>query len=330
MVNISLVEFKTSRQTQEKPRMTNSWLANTNSSYGFITSTTTIQKTEVRDVTDKIAAGKYGLDTTFAIIYLYEFLEDPTSRSFLETYGGKLHNLSSANVTILTYFDEYVVSRWSNVQNRESIRPATRTDGVKAEILVQKLKKAYNINSLPALVIIKQDRNGNEESFVLDAGNYNIDELYNIFKEIIDIINDHCEEDFSVIKNSIQDNTTEIDNGNYFNDYNTELFIDNLLYENNLRKCDLAAELGVDVKTLYNKRKNNSFTREECLYIGVRYCVPIEQLNRFLMSNRFAPLAFDGGDGIIRRAISNKDDVYDVNELLISNGCKAIIKEPRE
>ena len=330
MVDISLIEFKTVRQPQGKPQVTNSWLTNTNSSFGFITSTTTIQKTEVRDVTDKIAAGKYGLDTTYAIIYLYDFLEDPTSRSFLSTYGGKLHNISSANVTILTYFDEYVVSQWNNVQQRGKIQPSIKKDKVKAEILVQKLKSAYNINSLPSLIILKQDENGNEESFVLDAGNYNTDELYNMFKEIIDIINDHCEEDFSAIRNSIQGNTTEIDNGNRFGEYNTDLFIDNLLDENHIHQYDLAAELGVDVRTIYNKRRNNSFTREECLYIGVRYCVPIEQLNSFLRSNGHASLGFDGRDGIIRRAIGNKDDVYDVNDLLIRNGFKGIIKPPKE
>ena len=58
--------------------------------------------------------------------------------------------------------------------------------------------------------------------------------------------------------------------------------------------------------------------------------MPIEQLNSFLRSNGHASLGFDGRDGIIRRAIGNRDDVYDVNDLLISNRLKGIIKPPKE
>ena len=58
----------------------------------------------------------------YTIIYLYDFRNDKVSYKFVENYGGKLHNLSSLNVTIMTYFETFMVKRWTNVHFRDEIR----------------------------------------------------------------------------------------------------------------------------------------------------------------------------------------------------------------
>lgn len=320
MVHISLVEIK-GNKTRSTSRDTLAWTSSIPRSFSYVVSNYKPEfNVGVKDVTNQIEAGKYSFKTKYSIIYIYDIYSDTTSQNFLRTYGGKLHNESSANITILTYFDEFTMSRWRNVQQREKIGYDPDCDTTKIEMITEQLKHIYEITNLPAMIIRKQENDG-EESCVLDLTGYSIDSLYNIFKNVMGTINDYCEEDFDLLKNSIIGQSVEkVLKGNYFDTFNTYNYIGTLVKKKqHYRLDDLAGELSIDTKTLYNKRVNDSFTRDECIYIGIKFQISIDDLNKLLGKCGHQILGYKDRDGIIYRCIQNEYNIDTVDEELRRN-----------
>lgn len=327
MVHISLVEIK-GNKTRSISRDTLSWVGSNPGTFSYImTNYNPEVKVGIKDVTNQIEDGKYSFKTKYSIIFIYDIYSDLTSTDFLRTYGGKLHNESSANITILTYFDEFTMSRWRNVQQREKIGYNPVCDTTKIEMITEQLKHAYEITTLPAMIIRKQEKDG-EESCVLDLSGYTVDALYEVFKKVMNNINDYCEEDFALLRDTIiGQNSEKVLKGNYFDTFNTYNYIGTLVRQTRYYNLDnLASDLGINIKTLYNKRVNDSFTRDECIYIGIKFKIGIDNLNKLLRKNYHQVLGYGDRDGIIYRCIQNEDNIDTVDEELVRHHYPTLLK----
>ena len=321
MVNIGLVEIK-SKVVRENNYGTS---YNKISMMSFITSSSLsfggTVKTNAKVVTDKINNGNYSLDTEYTIVYLYDPFIDDFSSKFISSYGGRLHNASSSNITILTYFDANEPNRWLNVQQRDKIRNDPNCDPLRAREIMKEIKDLYKIENIPSMIIIKKDKQGNEQSFNIDVSQYNIaDELFKSFREIMDTINDNCEEDFNVIEGKLCNSRTKIIMKNNMSIMNTRNFIKKLIKDNGYTEETFAPELNISERTLRNRMRDNTFTRDECLYIGVKFGVSIPRLNELLRENGYLDLGYNERDSIIRLGITNGYDISDVNSELKAKG----------
>lgn len=325
MISLSLIELNSTKVDNSSFR--HSIPAN---AFSFMTSTSLCDhKNVVSDVSNELFQGKYGLKNKYTILFLYDFLEDQISKDFITTYGGKLHNASSINITILTYFTFHMARDWNNVQFRDGIGfGKSPEDSYRVMNIIQGLQHAYKIKKLPAAVIIKKDNDEKEESLNIDLSSYKKKEdLYTIFKEMIETINDNCEEDFPTISRKILGNDSYINKDSTISYFNTSNYVADLVKKQNNTLLDLATELRISERGLRNKRNNNSFTRDECLYIAIRYEIGVKDLNELLRVNDHHELAFEGRDGIIRKSLFNGYDVYKTNQKLKEKGYKGIIKE---
>ena len=320
MVNIGLVEIKS--------KVVREMNYNSPTSFGvmgFVTNSSFASKgtvkTDAKVVTDKINNGNYIIDTAYTIIYLYDPIGDNFSSRFISSYGGKLHNASSANITILTYFDGSEPNKWINVQQRDKIGNDPDCSPLRALEIMEEIKELYGVQKLPSMIIIKKDKQGNEQSFNLDVSQYNImEELYKSFREIMDTINDNCEDEFTVIEGKICGSRSKITMKNNMSIMNTHNFIKKLMSDNDYTEPMLAGELDIADRTLRYKMTNNTFSRNECLYIAVRFGVPIPRLNELLRENGHLDLGHDRRDMIIRLALMNGYDISDVNNDLKEKG----------
>ena len=133
----------------------------------------------------------------------------------------------------------------------------------------------------------------------------------------MEVISDNCDEDFKVIKNKIK--KTSIMNNNS-NIQNIELYnyIGELIRKQaNYNQEDLAGELNINVRTLRNKRNNRTFSRDECIYIALRFGLSIEVLSKLLRINGRSELGYkDPRDLIIRNALDECFGIDDMQERL--------------
>lgn len=288
-------------------------------------------KRPVKDVTEIIQKGQYGLKTKFTIIYLYDIQNDQAGREFLTTYGWQIHNNSSANIRILTYFTEHMAEKWSNVQHRNLLDPDKNSDPHKVLDIIKNMQIEYGVKTLPSMVVIKKDNLDKEESCYISLSQYDKEGLKKVFTEVMDIINDHCDQDFKVISLKISGNDVKISTTSNMNNLNTCNYISMLVKKESqcgpsrYTQYNLASELDIDPKTLYNKRLDNSFTRDELLYLAVRFHMSIDDLNEFLRQNNHIDLGFKGRDEIIRSALYYSRDLEDVERQLTDKGHKGIM-----
>lgn len=324
MISLSLIELNSTKVNNSSFR--HPFPPN---AFSFMTSASLCDhKNVVSDVSNELFQGKYGLKNKYTILFLYDFLEDQISRDFIATYGGKLHNASSINITILTYFSAHMARDWNNVQFRDGIGFGNSEDSYRVMDIIQGLQHAYKIKQLPAAVIIKKGNDEKEESLNIDLSSYKKKEdLYMIFKEMIETINDNCEEDFPTISRKILGTDSYINKDSTMSYFNTSNYVADLVKEKNNTLLDLALELGISERGLRNKRNNNSFTRDECFYIAIRFGISIKDLNELLRVNDHHELAFEGRDGIIRKSLFDRDDVDTTSQKLKEKGYKGIIKE---
>lgn len=288
------------------------------------------QHNNIIDVTDRITEGHYIIDTPFTIIYLYDLADDTKSVKFLTKYGGKLHTRSSKNVTILTHVDSKMVHEWGDVIWREEIR----SRDIRPFQAFRDLKEFYKIDDdkLPAMIIIKQNRFGDEESCIVDLSNqkYSEDDLFNAFIQTIEMIEENCEKDFSKIVSLVNGS---YDNDTLFDGFNTYNYIYQQVKEYNKKpycSCtqeSLARELGISPRTLNNKRTNNTFTRDECIYIGIKFGLTIDKLNTLLKVNKQDQLGFNGRDSIIRDGLLNRENIVRINLVLANNHFNKVLEE---
>lgn len=336
MENLSLLEIKSVKEKNNKSSLDYNY-ANSNA-FGFLTavkSNNLVYKTRINDITDSFYQGNYDINTDYTIIYLYDYQSDGESKDFIAMWGGELHSKTSSNITVLTYFSTEVAKNWQNVHNRNKIGYGDNNDPLKVTLTIDFLKREYGVSKLPSIVIVKTDESKNEESFVLPLDGLKKEAIKDLFFDVIDRIDKHCEEEFDVIKDSILGPDGLITKGRTINNIRIEEFFDDLLKKDpdiNARS-DLADEMGIDTKTLYNKilKRNGKLTRDECFFIAVRFGLSIKKLNWLLRDNDHTDIGMGGRDGIIYKALIDKttglDNVYKVNDLLIKSNEKGIISE---
>lgn len=331
MVNLSFIALKLAPKNRQKKVGASSEQKNVNFRDYFSNSKDT--KMIAKDVTSEMKNGQHWLKTKYAIIFLYDFLNDQESREFISTYGWKLHYQSSASITLVTYHSPEMVEKWHNVQFREKLKTDFNSDPFKIMEMVENLQKKYNVNKLPSMVILKKDYRGNVESLNIDVSLYNRETLKSLLKDTMEIINDNYEEKFSVISQKICGPDFEILSSCHREDDSTYYHIYDLIKSESKGKklqytqADLAAELGITAKSLYNKRIQKSFTRDELIYIAIRFGLSIQKLNGLLRENNHSDLGIDGRDSVIRNGLYQKLKIKEVDQELIIRDYMGIIKE---
>jgi len=333
MVNLAIIELNTLKSSKKKNVSHNSLKPNPyiEGTTRFIPSIGSNSfKTEVNNVTENVKLGQYCLKNKYTLIYLYKVFEDKESEAFISNYGGKLHNQSSSNISILTYFEPDIVDKWTNVQFRETLDIPKSENYEYIMELVTVLKEKYKVEYLPSIIVVKKEHGGKEKSFNISLSGYKADHIYSTFTEIIDIINDNCEEDFIVIAKEIFGSDFKLLESKNIQEMNTVNYISALMkkYEDNhnhkYKLEDLADSLGISERQFRNKRNNNKLTREECLLLAIILCVPVKRLNDLLRLNNHVSLGMGGRDGIIRQCLNNGLSIYETNDLLMAKSYPTI------
>ncbi len=321
MSKISLVEINQTEKRSSTPRFRTDC-------FSFLASVTEYVA-KANDVTDDFRKGIYGFQSRYTILYLYDIKQDPEGILFLDEYGGKIHNCTSSNISVLTYITSLMIKGWKNIHYREKLEKQV-DDETDVMNTINALKDAYDVKSLPSMVVIKNDIHGNEESFNIDLSKYQKEEIYHKFMQVIDVINDNCEEDFMTIEKKIDLSKTNITKANIMSDFNTFNYVEDLVkgkrkITRDYNQQSLADVLGITERTLRNKRANNTFTRDECIIIGLEFSISVDELNLLLRTNEKPDLSDNGRDEIIRRCLSSSFSLAKTNDELIKNGYKPII-----
>lgn len=284
-------------------------------SFGFVCAMQPEEISKTKDVTSLFSRGRYDFKTPYFIFFLYD-LYDKESVSFIADYGGKLHNLSSSNVTILTFFEKSVAEKWRNVQQRSEIRCQENVDPFKVSQALNILMKRFDVSSLPSLILTKKDGDG-DKSIVIPLGKTDAASTYRTFETVIEVINDSCEEDFSVLSKKLLGYDASSVQEDAYDDVANSTYVYNFLGE--MREKDgrfkfgrLYESLGVSRKTFYNKRVNSTFTRDECLKLGIIFGLDDDALNKLLRSNDQRELSFGEKDRKVKEAIREGKEFEDV------------------
>lgn len=312
MYDLTLIEFS---KEKARPKQTHN-PAFSSRYFGFLQAAPLEEISQSKDVTSLFGEGRYDFETPYFIFYLYD-LFDEASAGFIADCGGRLNNLSSSNVTILTFFEKGMVDSWRNVQQRGKIRCREKIDSYKVTQALEILKKRFSVSSLPCLIVVKKDDQG-DKSLVIPLGEKEPSSIYNSFETVIKIINDNCEEDFSFLsKKLLGEDAPSIGDdlfGEATNDAYLFNFIDEAREKEKLTMAYLYTALGVSRKTFYNKRNNATFSREQCLKLGILLGFDDSSLNRLLRFNRQSDLTFSEQDRKVRQAISEGRRFEDVED----------------
>lgn len=277
-----------------------------------------------KDVTKKLYQGTYCFEMKYTIIFLYDYFEDQLARDFLTMHGAWLHNYSASNISILTFFSKITVDKWTNVSNRGFLSYPEEYDPKNVSDLVFQIQSQYKVQSklFPALIVIKTEDEG-EEHFVVSLNHCKkIEDIRKAFRKAMDTITNNCEENFSVIKDELCGTDYTKDRSSKMDDINLQRYINNLvdnekLKVKNYKNADLADELRIDERTLRNKKSGRTkFTRDECIYIGIRFSLGINATNKLLLKNKCDPLSIGGRDGAIRNALACEYNCKKTNDYL--------------
>lgn len=324
MVNLSLVELNYPKQKKQTTNKLSNY-----GTYGFITSFSNNSAIEAKEVTKKILTGNYNLKSKYTIIYLYNFAADGVSTDFIKSYGGKLHNASSSNITILTYYSPDMVDEWTNVQFREELNCDRSNSAFTIPKIIEDLKEFYEVKEIPAMIVVKKEKEQNEKYCIIETKSKNKEELYSLFKHVMDTINDNCEEDFSVIARKCGSTPKK---GPLMSAIISNICTYNYIYdlvkkESKDRKYSqtiLAGDLGISERTLRNKRAKNTFTWKECICMGIIFDLTVDEINGLLAANDHRDLDRNGIDIVkacnTKKNDSSKEIISIVNEELRERG----------
>lgn len=223
-----------------------------------------------------------------------------------------LHNLTSANIAILTYFTKDMVANWENIyrRNGDNFKVDNYSD-IDVEKEINKLKKQYGLKNLPSLVIVKNDFLHNDVA--IDLTGYNKENLYEIFTKLISYLNEHCEENIHGIESYFKSLDKDIRSLYGIEKFTNSNYINKFLNEkrkNSGKKCnrvDLADALGVSDRQLRNKINNNSFRRDEIIKMGVDLEISVYSLNKWLSKNGYEPLGINEEEFELIDKINSKE-----------------------
>lgn len=287
---------------------------------------------EIKNVTNDIRYGHFVFKTAFTILYLYDIFSDDESRNFMTLNGYKLHTDSSSNLTIATYYSEDMVQKWPNVQHRDKLsKEGNNPESVL--LILNKIKSIYKVDKLPVMIIIKKEKNGQDRYCIVDLSKYKKENLLDIFKNVMDTINYHCEEDFSTIEQRIKGFDVKITESNrfIFNTYDYIQDLSNAQSKHIPYNLDyLAKELDISTRTLHSRRSKRDFRRNELLYIAIRFKIPVEDLNMLLRENNHGEIRIDGRDGVILSGLYDQLSIDEVEQQLLDKGYQGIKIEKKE
>lgn len=340
MFSLALVEIKKneSKKNIKINKLNNNYLTNdlvkSNSFIGLYD-----QKdfnTEVIDVTKSITYGQYGLTTKYTLIFLYDYSKDEISREFIEEYGGKLHNASSLNFTILTYFEPFTAENWKNVQNRHLIfsgrKFESENDGGAVLKIVDKLKETFDVISLPAIIVVENDKTFGQQSFNIYLNNSDTHRMYNNFLEIMNIINNNCESPLNTIIEKIPGCHSNTTSTNKIAEFNIAQFLRQLQGKYRCDQVELAEMLGISDRTLRDKILNNKFKRDECFKMALLSHCSVETLNKILSVQRRDnyPIYNTKRENIILDCLLNGYSIKQTHEELINSNCDGFKTRSKE
>ena len=259
----------------------------------------------VRDVTDLIDGGLYHFDTPYLALFFYDS-EDEMSRKFIGIYGGSLHNKSSWNVTILTFFDVETVDKWSNVQRKDKIQIRNNFSQVHDDRALNILKNQFNVKSLPTLVLIDGKHDNPPLTIPLQPGDPQ--SLNGFFVSFFKIIDDNPDDAFPAIMRGL----SEVQSGrkllnsavkkNSFYKY-----FGDLCSEKGVKLKDVQEALDVSSKTLYNKRADASSTREECLKLANILDLNEGEIKELMQYHDYRDVSLKEWNDILEKRVLNRD-----------------------
>lgn len=261
------------------------------------------KKPGIRDITEEIYDNRFVYKPPYTIFFLYDFMNNDASRNFISVYGGELHKKTSMNISIVTYYTTRMVENWSNIPYRETVRGAEQRDYNNIMNKIRSLQSDFNISYLPALVVVNNNDTSYNNYCSVYLSDLNKDEIYDVMIGVINIINNNYEADFQEIKRMIKGDIEEVNEEDIY-EKSTFSVTKSLAKKCGIRLDNLAQEMGIDVKTFYNKRKNRSLTRDEILYMGLKLGITVNELDFLLHDNNQQKLGYDGRDGDIRIALS--------------------------
>ena len=311
MYDLTFIEFS-KEKAEAKPTFKP---ISTSHSFGFLQATPLVETPKSKDVTSLFGEGRYDFETPYFLFYLYDHCDEVSSR-FIADYGGKLNNLSSSNVTILTFFEKAVVDGWRNVQQRERIRCQRKIDPRKAFEALTVLKRRFGVSSLPSLIFVKKEGDG-DRSVIIPLGKADPLSIYRSFETVIRTINDNCEEDFPFLCKKLLGEDAPSIGEDLFGEAISAAYLFNFIDEAREKDKELTitylhTSLNISRKTFYNKRNNATFTREECLKLGVILGLDERSLNKLLRFNNQSDLSFSEKDRKVKEAISEGAKLEDV------------------
>lgn len=336
MIGISLVEFK-SEKIRSK-RVNNSIYEESGmSNYVGYLSPISLNKNndqseikqQINDVTKEVLNNGIFLRSKYTIIYLYDFMKDNVSFDFIKNYGGKLHNMSSLNVTIMTYFESYMVNRWSNVHFKDEIRIGNNNNK-KIFSIIEEVKQTFEVQNMPAMIIIQKGANG-DHYFNIELSGFTQLDIYNLFNDVINIINENCDCQFKDIakkisgkKSPVKNKTIKLQRMNTFDFIKDLVDREKKLTGGTYNLEFLANRMGFDRKTLVNKRNGNSFTRDECFFIAFEFGISLIELNELLRLNWHPKISEDPRDQLIEKCLYEGLDISEVNDKLMDENFETI------
>ncbi len=323
MSNFYFFEIKGKKKPQEKRVFgTSNFNKDAMSCLGFISAMSSADYNgevvnKINNVTNSVVKGKYNLSSEYAIFFLYDFKNDKTCLKFMCDYGNKLCNATSY-ITILTYFTREMMDDWQNVYNKEDIYFNDNDGQCQMSELIRNLCKSYEVESLPALLVVKSYSDSEQETCLIDLRNKDAESIYSTFKQVIETINDNCQEDFSIIQEMLGCPLTR--KGDFNDFFNTSNYIQDLAKDFGCTLADLAIELGMSERNFRIKRTNNTLTRNEILYIGIKFKTPLEKLNQILKENNEGSLRVGGREGVIQTLLKTNYDIEECNQILLEKG----------
>ncbi len=269
---------------------------------------------DIDDVTDEIIKNTYTTECKYTLIYLYDYIRDAKSIEFLEKYGARLHNLTSANISILTFLDESITDSWKNISNRNKLNPIDYDD---QDVIrtINKLKRAFKVNQLPSLILVCNSLLKDDVSISLEG--YEGKNIYDLFKEINNIVLENYEESFAKIRDKIKTANNNIKRINEIHQFNNSNFINKLLKESDIHQEDLSQDLCISDRTLRNKIANSNFNKEEIIFMAFKFKLDLFTLNKLLNANGRSSLGGNKREEIIKQCIKDKLGLNETNDILI-------------
>lgn len=312
MNNLKFIEIKNNKREKDNFSYENG----SHIRFNTLSFMTTLPKDtiDIEDVTDEIIKNTYTTNCKYTLIYLYNYICDAKSIEFLEKYGARLHNLTSANISILTFLDEGITDSWKNIANRNNLNSIDYDDQDVIKT-INKLKRTFKVKQLPSLILVCNSLVKDDISISLEG--YEKENIYDLFKEINNIVVENYEESFTKIRDKINTTNDNIKRINDIHQFNNSNFINKLLKENKIHQESLSQDLCISDRTLRNKIANSSFTKEEIIFMAFKFKLDLFTLNKLLNVNGRSSLGGNKREEIIEQCIKDKLGLNETNDILI-------------